>query len=525
MNFAQEEAHRLNHDHVGTADLLLGLMEDKEDGPGEILTDLGVATDDVRQMVLEITPMGEEGGDRASQFTAELKRALELALRESIHLGSSSVDPDHLLIGLLRNSGCVGTRILASLIGDLNLVRQELIDRTWWWAGRVAEEDGVEKRILEHPNIRPLDAAPPEQIPSRPKKQRSKEVPPTPEWQPIRPPDFRQLVSDGIEILDHGLPKLPKALDDSKSVPVAYWKGEVLGTVLFLYYRRGQDGSPHPCGFSGTYVRGEEGWQARERWSPNDGTGIDFDPIASSQFEDHGDAAIHSTGSRHQTDPAPDEPAILISGRHSPEVAEIRFVQGDVVRTSPANGHFGFWTICTDAFEPFRIEGYDNDGALIGFIDEPLTRYMPAPVPLEVLIPTDLELPHQYGGIVRILKVERHEESVKVEWHVTLEPDPDVQLADQLEAVESKADEAWSLERLHEHVRLIDVLKLTVFFGQLEHLSLADDLGTVYQMQGGGGSTGQAEGTWDQKFEPAIPNEATMLTVHWEDLTFEVPLP
>jgi len=205
-------------------------------------------------------------------------------------------------------------------------------------------------------------------------------------------------------------------------------------------------------------------------------------------------------------------------------VAEIWLVQGDRTLRRPANGHFGAWTICTEVFEPYRIEARDSAGNLIAFLDEPLDRYMPAPVPLEVVTPTDLELPHQYGGRVRILKVERYEESVNVEWHVTLEPDPDAELAEQLETLDSKADKAWSLERLEEHIRLIDVLKLTAFFGQLEHLRLSDDLGTVYQMQGGGGSTGQAEGTWEQKFEPAVPNEASTLTVHWEDLTFEVPL-
>jgi hypothetical protein len=54
-------------------------------------------------MVLEAAPRGGEGTGTSTQFTAELKRTLELALRESIHLRSSTIDPDHLLIGLIRN--------------------------------------------------------------------------------------------------------------------------------------------------------------------------------------------------------------------------------------------------------------------------------------------------------------------------------------------------------------------------------------------------------------------------------------
>jgi hypothetical protein len=328
---------------------------------------------------------------------------------------------------------------------------------------------------------------------------------------------------DGIEILEHGLPELPKTLDYSQSVPVAYWKGEVLGTVLFLYYLRDRDGDPRPRGFSGTYVRAGEGWQPRKRWTPNDGARIDFDPITSIESTDYGGSAIHWTGGRHTSEPEEDEPAILISGRHAPNVAEIRFIQGEVLRQSRADGHFGFWTICSDAFEPFRIEAHDSEGALVGFFDNPLhlELHVPQPSPLEVVTPEDADLPHQYGGRIQILGIERYEAKVVVEWHITLEPDPDVQLAEQLEALDREPDQAWTLERIEEHIKLIDVLKLTVFFS---HLSLTDDLGTVYQGGGGGGSTGQGEGTWSHEFEPAIPDEATTLTVHWEDLSFQIPL-
>ena len=44
---------------------------------------------------------GEEGQDQSPQFTDELKKTLELALRESLHLRSPYIDNDHLLIGLL----------------------------------------------------------------------------------------------------------------------------------------------------------------------------------------------------------------------------------------------------------------------------------------------------------------------------------------------------------------------------------------------------------------------------------------
>ncbi len=525
---AQRQAVSLHHDHVGTEHLLLGLVENDEDSPAEILESLGVSADDVMEGVLELAPVGAEDAGQSPQFTAELKKTLELALRESLHLRSSSISNDHLLIGLLRNSNGTGTQILRRLVGDLNLVRQEIINRSWWWDGRVAMEDGVEKRILEYPDIRPFESAQTDE--PRPKRRPPRDESTGSDPEPIPFPDFDQLVSDGIEILEHGLPELPGTLDYFQPIPVAYWKGEVCGTVLFLYYLSDPKRGPFPCGFFGTYVRNGGGWTPREGWSPNDGTRIDFDPITSPESVEYVrqlsgrfayDSEIHWTGAQHSTEPAEDEPAILVSGRHGPHVAEISFIQGDRVQKAKADGHFGLWIACTDRFEPYRIEAHDDSGAVVGFLDEPLDRYKPDPIPLEVITPTDLELPHQYGGKIRILKVERYEESVGVEWHVTLVPDPDVQLAEQLERLDQEPDQAWSLERIEEHVKLIDGLKLVVLSS---HVSLTDDLGTDYKLEGFVGSTHEAEATGTDTFEPTIPNEAAMLTVRWEDLTFEIPL-
>lgn len=198
LALAQQEAHRQNHDHVGTEHLLLGLVDDKQDSPAEILASLSVSPGDVRERVLEVTPVGQESANESTHFTAELKKTLELSLRESLHLRSSSIGTNHLLIGLLRNGESTGTKVLADLVGDLNLVRLELLEKMSWYTGRVVEEEGVKKPVMEYPDIRPLPGTQTGQSHPRPIKRRPRDEPTTPEWEPIRPPDFRQLVSDGM---------------------------------------------------------------------------------------------------------------------------------------------------------------------------------------------------------------------------------------------------------------------------------------------------------------------------------------
>ena len=121
-----------------------------------------------------------------------------------------------------------------SLVGDLNLVLLELRENMSWYTGRSVEGNGIRKPVMEYPDIRPLESAQAGRSQPRLKKRRPQERPPSPERQPIRLPDFQRLIRDGAEILDHGLPELPQTLDYSQSVPLAYWKGEGLGTVLFL---------------------------------------------------------------------------------------------------------------------------------------------------------------------------------------------------------------------------------------------------------------------------------------------------
>jgi hypothetical protein len=49
------------------------------------------------------------------------------------------------------------------------------------------------------------------------------------------PPSFHYEYSDdwAMWVLDHGLPAMPHVLGDDDQIPIAYWKGHRLGTVLF----------------------------------------------------------------------------------------------------------------------------------------------------------------------------------------------------------------------------------------------------------------------------------------------------
>ena len=65
IEYAMEEARNLNHNYVGTEHLLLGLLREQEGVAAQVLMNLGMKLDDVRDEVLNLLGHPLEGGEAA----------------------------------------------------------------------------------------------------------------------------------------------------------------------------------------------------------------------------------------------------------------------------------------------------------------------------------------------------------------------------------------------------------------------------------------------------------------------------
>jgi len=65
IEYAIEEARALNHNYVGTEHILLGILRESEGIAAQVLLDLGLKLEDVRQEVLNLLGAGMEGGPAA----------------------------------------------------------------------------------------------------------------------------------------------------------------------------------------------------------------------------------------------------------------------------------------------------------------------------------------------------------------------------------------------------------------------------------------------------------------------------
>jgi ATP-dependent Clp protease ATP-binding subunit ClpC len=125
--YAKEEALLLDHDHIGTEHILLGLLRDDTETAVQILTALGAGLPAARAQAEEIAGRGSQAPIGDIPFTARAKKVLELSLREALQLGHNYIGSEHILLGLIREGEGGGAEILKRLGVDTEKVRRDIL--------------------------------------------------------------------------------------------------------------------------------------------------------------------------------------------------------------------------------------------------------------------------------------------------------------------------------------------------------------------------------------------------------------
>jgi ATP-dependent Clp protease ATP-binding subunit ClpC len=125
---AQEEARLLGHSYIGAEHILLGLLEEGTGLAAQTLAGLGVTHAAARQQVELI--VGRGSGQQAGHipFTPLAKKALQLSLREALHLGDNYIGTEHILLALLREGDGPAVQVLEHLGVDPSQGRRQLTE-------------------------------------------------------------------------------------------------------------------------------------------------------------------------------------------------------------------------------------------------------------------------------------------------------------------------------------------------------------------------------------------------------------
>jgi ATP-dependent Clp protease ATP-binding subunit ClpA len=155
---AQDEAREMRHPAIGTGHLLLAIAS--VDGPAaQALASRGLTPEVLRRRLMVLSDDGLDPDalatlgidlDRVREateahlgpgaldkrrppvkgghlpFNKDAKKALELSLREALHLKSGEIGTGHLLLGLLREGEGLAVRLLVESRVDLDALRADV---------------------------------------------------------------------------------------------------------------------------------------------------------------------------------------------------------------------------------------------------------------------------------------------------------------------------------------------------------------------------------------------------------------
>ncbi len=115
LSLAQDEAERMQHSHIGTEHLLLGLMREEGGVAGRVLRDMGLRTTEVERIIERLTSTNKRPGVTRMDLSPATKKVLEYAVEEARRMGHHYIGTEHLLLGLVRTNEGVAVDVFREL--------------------------------------------------------------------------------------------------------------------------------------------------------------------------------------------------------------------------------------------------------------------------------------------------------------------------------------------------------------------------------------------------------------------------
>jgi ATP-dependent Clp protease ATP-binding subunit ClpA len=151
---AQEEARMLDHSYIGTEHLLLGLLHERDGIAAQAIESAGLTLDGARAEVEAIIGRGGSAPTGHIPFTPRAKKVLEIALREALTLQRTYIGPEHILLGLMRETDGVGARILERLAVPLSVLRDQVIELAEVESVQPEQVDPLAAEWVPHTRVR-----------------------------------------------------------------------------------------------------------------------------------------------------------------------------------------------------------------------------------------------------------------------------------------------------------------------------------------------------------------------------------
>ena len=129
VKYAEKTARRYKHSYIGTEHLLAGLLHEEEGTAGMVLRDMGISEERLMEMIRKLIAPEESNvltADRAG-YTPRATKMLEGAVEEADDLRSEKIGTEHLLLAMLREVDCMGTRLLHTMGVNIRKLQNEVL--------------------------------------------------------------------------------------------------------------------------------------------------------------------------------------------------------------------------------------------------------------------------------------------------------------------------------------------------------------------------------------------------------------
>lgn len=116
IKLAEETAKKYKHNYVGTEHLLMGLLKQKDGTASAVLADFHLDEEKLAGLIDKlIAPPASVLTDGPQGYTPRAEKVLDNSIQEAANLDGDMAGTEHLLIALLKETDCVGTRLLHTL--------------------------------------------------------------------------------------------------------------------------------------------------------------------------------------------------------------------------------------------------------------------------------------------------------------------------------------------------------------------------------------------------------------------------
>ena len=118
LKLAKTTAKSCEHSYIGTEHLLTGLLKEPEGTAGKILAEFGVDQEKLMELIGQLVapPQGETALKKPKdpQYSPRSRKILEQALEDAESM-ECTAGTEHILLALLKETDCVGTRLLFTM--------------------------------------------------------------------------------------------------------------------------------------------------------------------------------------------------------------------------------------------------------------------------------------------------------------------------------------------------------------------------------------------------------------------------